>query len=153
MSFQNASDTVARFGGDEFAVLLEDLTDPSLSLILADRINVVLQEPYTLAAARVHVSASVGIAEYDAYDGCRTILRNADLAMYQAKATAAGGYALYDPACTRTYLAGPAEADLRRALQGDVDELVVYYQPLVEMRSGRVTGVEALVRWQHPSEG
>ncbi len=146
-------DTVARFGGDEFAVLVEDLDDPAYTIALAERINTLLQEPYELATTIVHLSASVGIAHHgDNATNAEQLLRNADLAMYQAKAAKSGGYALYDPSMH----AGLVErvrlgADLRTALEDDA--LEVHYQPLINMRSGQITGVEALARWQHPVLG
>ena len=91
-------DTVARFGGDEFAVLIEDLNEPAYAIDLAQRMNSVLRAPYELGSTRVHITASVGIAYHgDHATDAEQLLRNADLAMYQAKAAQAGGYALYDP--------------------------------------------------------
>ncbi len=148
------SDTVARFGGDEFAVLVEDLTDPTYTVALASRVNTLLQEPYELGSANiVHLSASVGIAHHgDHASDAESLLRNADLAMYQAKAAKTGGYALYDPSMHAGLVERVRlEADLRAALENN--QLEVHYQPLINMRSGRVTGVEALARWQHPTLG
>ena len=148
------SDTVARFGGDEFAVLVEDLTDPTYTITLAERVNALLLEPYELDSVNVvHLSASVGIAHHgDHASDAESLLRNADLAMYQAKAAKAGGYALYDPSMHAGLVERVRlEADLRAALEKN--QLEVHYQPLINMRSGRVTGVEALARWQHPTLG
>ncbi len=147
------SDTVARFGGDEFAVLLDDLADGDSATALAERINDSLRQPFTLGAEEVHVAASVGIAmlELDDYDA-EQLLRNADLAMYQAKAAQAGGYALYHPSMHAGLLERVRlESDLRRAV--DDEQFVLHYQPMISMRTGQITGVEALVRWQHPERG
>jgi diguanylate cyclase (GGDEF)-like protein/PAS domain S-box-containing protein len=147
------SDTVARFGGDEFAVMIDDLHDGAYAAELAQRIVERLEDPVELDSEEVHATASIGIAALDAPDcDAEQLLRNADLAMYQAKAARAGSYAVYHPGMhvglvERVRL----EADLRRALGGD--QLFLHYQPMVAMETGRITGVEALVRWQHPERG
>ncbi len=147
------SDTVARFGGDEFAILVEDLADPEYTTNLAKRVNAVLQEPYHLGGTQVRVSASVGIAHYGPHaTDAEQLLRNADLAMYQAKAAMPGGFALYDPSMHAGLVERVRlEAALRVALEND--ELAVHYQPLMDLRTGQATGVEALARWQHPELG
>ncbi len=147
------SDTVARFGGDEFAVLAEDLSDPAYTITLAERINTVVAEPYQLAGTAVYVSASIGIAHSGEHArDAEQLLRNADLAMYQAKGAAAGGYALYDPSMHAGLVERVRlESDLRTAIERQ--ELLVYYQPLMNMRTGRISGVEALVRWPHAERG
>ena len=149
-----AGDTVARFGGDEFAILLDTPFDAAAAAPhLAERIGVALQQPFTLGSRRVNVSASIGIAAGDPTgdSSSEQLLRNADLAMYQAKATVSG-YAVYDPGMHATLVERvQLEADLRSAL--DNNEFVVFYQPLVNLRTGRITGTEALVRWQHPERG
>jgi diguanylate cyclase (GGDEF)-like protein/PAS domain S-box-containing protein len=146
-------DTVARFGGDEFAVLVENLTDPGYTIGLAERVNAALRDPYDVGSSRVHVTVSVGIAHHGEHaTDAEQLLRNADLAMYQAKAAKAGGFAMYDPSMHAGLVERVRlEADLRAAL--DEESLDVYYQPLINMRSGRVSGVEALARWQHPTLG
>jgi len=147
------NDTVARFGGDEFAILVEDLTDPGFTITLAERVNVVLKAPYQLGGQPVHVSASVGIAHFGEHAAdAEQLLRNADLAMYQAKAAATGGYALYDPRMHEGLVERVRlETDLRVALE--TDGLAVDYQPLIDLRTGKVTGVEALCRWPHAELG
>jgi diguanylate cyclase (GGDEF)-like protein/PAS domain S-box-containing protein len=148
-----SSDTVARFGGDEFAVLVEDPEGAGYALGLAQRINDAIRQPFDVAAERVHLATSVGIARFDAAcDGAEQLLRNADLAMYQAKASRAGGYALFHPdmhagLVERVRL----ESDLRQAV--DRGEFFVHYQPMFSMRTGQITGVEALLRWRHPDRG
>jgi diguanylate cyclase (GGDEF)-like protein len=147
------SDTVARFGGDEFAVLVEDLVDPAYAIDLAQRMNAILRAPYELGPTRVHITASVGIAYHgDHATDSEQLLRNADLAMYQAKSARTGGYAVYDPRMHAGLVQRiRLEADLRAALVQDA--LDAHYQPLINMRTGCVTGVEALARWQHPVLG
>ncbi len=148
-----AGDTVARFGGDEFAVLLEDLASDNYDTALAGRINFSIHEPFELQGQRVHVSASVGIARLD--ENAQTaeqILRNADLAMYRAKAAGAGGHASFEPEMHAGLVQRVRlETDLRAAIKGN--QFVVHYQPMISMRTGQITGVEALVRWQHPELG
>jgi len=147
------SDTVARFGGDEFAVLVEDLPDSEYETQLAQRINDTVREPFDLDGEQVHVAASVGIARVDANSSsAEQLLRNADLAMYQAKSVGAGGYAVYHPSLHEGLVERVRlEADLRKAL--DAGQFVVHYQPMMSMRTGQITGVEALLRWEHPERG
>ncbi|MET7425207.1 EAL domain-containing protein [Dactylosporangium sp. NPDC005555] len=152
-------DTVARFGGDEFAVLI-DLAGEAEGAAgdaddLATRIIDALDRQFDIDNTEIHVQGSIGIALTgpDAADADQ-LMRNADLAMYRAKSTGEGTFARYDPAMhtglvDRLQLA----ADLRRALEGSTGELVLYYQPTIELRSGTITGFEALVRWQHPVRG
>jgi diguanylate cyclase (GGDEF)-like protein/PAS domain S-box-containing protein len=146
-------DTVARFGGDEFAILVEDLEGPEHTSALAERVNQALAEPYDLTGNRVHLSVSVGIAhDDDMATDSEQLLRNADLAMYQAKALGDGCSAIYDPSMH----AGLVErVQLERDLRTAVDEgrLVIHYQPLINLSTGRVTGIEALARWDHPERG
>jgi diguanylate cyclase (GGDEF)-like protein/PAS domain S-box-containing protein len=148
-----ASDTVARFGGDEFAILVDHLAEGDDGTGLAQRISDALQAPFDLQAEQVHVGVSVGIASRDSSaTDAEQLLRNADLAMYQAKAEGTGGHAVYDPGMhaglvERVRLA----SDLRKALAEG--QLRVHYQPMVSMRTGEITGVEALVRWEHPERG
>jgi diguanylate cyclase (GGDEF)-like protein/PAS domain S-box-containing protein len=147
------SDTVARFGGDEFAVLVEDLPDSEYETGLAQRINDAMREPFDLDGDQVHVAASVGIARMDVNSrSAEQLLRNADLAMYQAKSVGAGGYAVYHPSLHEGLVERVRlEADLRKAL--DSEQFVVHYQPMMSMRTGQITGVEALLRWKHPERG
>jgi diguanylate cyclase (GGDEF)-like protein/PAS domain S-box-containing protein len=146
-------DTVARFGGDEFAVLLEDQVDDVYQTGLAGRIGTVIREPFLLQGERVHVTTSVGIARHDEHaTTAEQLLRNADLAMYQAKAAGHGGYAVFEPAMHAGLVERVRlEGDLRQAVENH--EFVVHYQPMVSMRTGAITGSEALVRWQHPTRG
>ena len=147
-------DTVARFGGDEFALLLTDQPGHLDAAGVARRIGEELQRPIVLDGTRLHVRGSIGVATVMPGDAPEVdqLLRNADLAMYQAKAGGDGGYAEYDPdmragVMERIEVAG----ELRQALTRD--ELVLHYQPIIALASGTLAGVEALVRWQHPRKG
>ncbi len=149
-----ACDTVARFGGDEFAILLDETEDADSAQGLAERIGMSLTEPFTLASGDVHVSASVGIATStdDRQETAEQLLRNADLAMYQAKASDSSSFAVYDPAMHASLVERvQMEADLRLGLERD--EFVVHYQPLIDLKTGQIMGSEALVRWLHPRHG
>ena len=140
--------TVARLGGDEFAVLIEEVAGPASAVDAAERIVATLQKPFEIEGREVFVSASVGIALGTVADD---LLRAADVAMYRAKASGKAQYAVYMPTMAED-LVGRLElvAELRRAR---CEEFVVHYQPLVDLDSGAVVGVEALVRWAHPTRG
>jgi diguanylate cyclase (GGDEF)-like protein len=145
-------DTVARFGGDEFAVLVEGFLAEDAAAVIADRIHATLEKPIRLEQDDVYVHASVGIACGDAATTADAVVRNADLAMYSAKADGKGHTAFFEQAMhsaarKRLQLTG----DLRRAL--DEKQLSVNYQPLVRLEDGRMLGVEALLRWTHPKLG
>ncbi|MEU4219833.1 EAL domain-containing protein [Actinoplanes sp. NPDC026623] len=151
-------DVVARFGGDEFAVLISSPLGAGEAESVAQRIIDGLHEPFLVDERTLHVRGSVGLASYttladgDDAGNAEQLMRNADLAMYKAKATGGSSYASYDP----RMLAGlverlELEADLRLAL--DRDELRVHYQPTIDLVDSRVIGFEALVRWQHPTRG
>jgi len=146
-------DLAARLGGDEFVVLADGLTvaQPERTEAIGQRIADALAVPYTLGAAELLVDASVGVSVFpgDA-DGPESLVKHADAAMYEAKATG-GGVAVYD-----TGTADPIErlalaARLRRAVERD--ELMLHYQPIFRLIDGQVMGVEALVRWQDPERG
>jgi diguanylate cyclase (GGDEF)-like protein len=145
-------DTVARFGGDEFAVLVEGFMADDAAAVIADRIHATLEKPIRLEQDDVYVHASIGIASGDPGTTADDVVRNADLAMYSAKADGKGHSAFFEPsmhsaARKRLQLTG----DLRRAL--DEKQLAVNYQPLVRLEDGRMLGVEALLRWHHPELG
>jgi diguanylate cyclase (GGDEF)-like protein/PAS domain S-box-containing protein len=145
-------DTVARLGGDEFAVLLED--EPTIEHLMdqAERILRSLAEPFELAGKSLVVTASAGVTLNRPGDGPVELIRNADMAMYLAKRDGKSCVRRFDPALHHAAIDRlELEADLRRALQRD--ELVVHYQPTVELKTGGISGFEALVRWQHPRRG
>jgi len=145
-------DTVARFGGDEFAVLVESGTARADAEKVAARIAAALEEPVRLGERELRVAASIGLAcGADAADTDQ-LLRNADLAMYRAKAAGGAGLAAYHPGMLTGLVERlELEADLRVALERA--ELTLHYQPTVDLRTGEIVGFEALVRWQHPTRG
>jgi diguanylate cyclase (GGDEF)-like protein/PAS domain S-box-containing protein len=147
------SDTVARFGGDEFAVLIEDASDDVDVTQVAERVLEGLARPFVVNDRELHVRGSMGIARMESdVDGADHLLRNADLAMYRAKAAGQGGYERYDPQMhTELVQRVQLEADLRRTL--DTGELFLHFQPTIDLASGQVVGAEALARWQHPTRG
>jgi diguanylate cyclase (GGDEF)-like protein/PAS domain S-box-containing protein len=144
-------DTVARIGGDEFGFLLTDI-DVRVAKRIVGRIQHELRNPFVIQGLSLHVDASIGIAVFPEHgNSVEQLLQRADVAMYVAK-RAGTGFAFYDAdhddhTPTRLAIVG----DLRRAFESD--ELVVHYQPQVDLRSGRVASVEALVRWEHPAHG
>ncbi|MGH9284951.1 MAG: putative bifunctional diguanylate cyclase/phosphodiesterase, partial [Acidimicrobiales bacterium] len=144
-------DTVARLGGDEFAVLVENTTLAEVES-LARRLIDVIRLPIALLGKEVVVSGSLGIAAGDQATDTEALLRNADVAMYRAKAAGKGCYKVFRPEMHRAAVDRfDLEADLRRAI--DNDEIVPYYQPIVALDSGGVVGVEVLARWRHPRRG
>ncbi|HET7275644.1 MAG TPA: EAL domain-containing protein [Longimicrobiaceae bacterium] len=146
-------DTVARFGGDEFAILLGDLSGISDATRVAERIQMELSAAVNLSGFDVFTSGSIGIAlSSSAYERPEYLLRNADMAMYRAKAAGVACIEVFDrtmhaEALTRLQL----ETDLRRAL--DRGEFRVHYQPIFALADGDIVGLEALVRWEHPDRG
>ena len=148
-----AGDTVARLGGDEFAILLEEIREVAESTTVADRVLNVLSLPFELSARQISVTASIGIAIGSAcYHEAEDLLRDSDTAMYRAKALGRMRSVLFDPSMhTRVVALLECEADLRRAIERG--EFLVYYQPVLSTKSGRITGIEALLRWQHPERG
>ncbi len=148
-----SSDVVSRFGGDEFAVLLEPLDHPERATQVAQRIQTELRRPMLLDGYEVSISASIGVVLGDtSYDTAMAPLRDADIAMYRAKAAGRARSQVFTPEMRReTIEMNLLENDLRAALGRD--ELRVMYQSIVRLEDLRVTGVEALVRWQHPERG
>jgi diguanylate cyclase (GGDEF)-like protein len=149
-----AADTAARFGGDEFAILLEDVTDLQHAAETAERVLEALSRPIHLDHNDLTIRASLGIsvAEPGRLTDADELIRNADAAMYIAKADGKGGYRIFEPAMHEQVVARlELRADLERALARSEFEL--HYQPLVRLEDGAVTGVEALLRWRHPTRG
>jgi diguanylate cyclase (GGDEF)-like protein/PAS domain S-box-containing protein len=146
-------DTVARLGGDEFAVVVEEITRPEDAVQVAQRLQSVLSAPVTLAGREVFTTASIGIAlSMTTGDAPDDLLKKADLAMYAAKNNGKARHSVFDTATqTRTLDKLQLEVDFRGAL--DHDEFVLHYQPIVSLLTGEMTGMEALVRWQHPGRG
>ena len=148
------ADTAARLGGDEFAILLEEAGDGIQAVEVAERIMQVLEAPFNLEDKEVFVRASVGIAVAEGVvtGNAEELLRNADVAMYMAKERGKGRYQAFEPAMHDTALKRlEMKADLQRALEHG--EFQLYYQPVIELGSGRISGVEALIRWIHPVRG
>jgi diguanylate cyclase (GGDEF)-like protein/PAS domain S-box-containing protein len=146
------SDTAARFGGDEFAVLIEDVDNHDEVMELANRIMTALRRPVSIGAHRVSVTVSIGITFGINGSTSEQLLRNADLAMYLAKAQGKDRYEEFqDQMHTAVVARLELEADLHKAVLNS--EFLVHYQPVVELGTKRITGFEALVRWQHPTKG
>ena len=145
-------DLVARLGGDEFALLLDDIGGRDLAFTVADRVVATLAEPVAIAGSSAHVGASVGLAMREVDSTPEKLMRQADFAMYAAKGRGKHRVELYDAALDDLALE-------RQSLKSEVGhaaargELVLDYQPVVDLNSGKLVGLEALVRWQHPTRG
>ena len=152
-----AADTAARLGGDEFAILLEDGGEGIQAADVADRIMQMLEVPFALEGKEVFIRASVGIAVSESAgeggeEAAEALMRNADVAMYMAKEKGKGRYQVFEPEMHDTALRRlELKADLQRALEHD--EFILHYQPVIELDTGKITGVEALIRWIHPDRG
>jgi diguanylate cyclase (GGDEF)-like protein/PAS domain S-box-containing protein len=145
-------DTVARLGGDEFAILLEDLSNEDDVTTVIDRIMPMIRKSIVLQGRDISIDASIGVAHVRLGQTVDDVLRNADLAMYRAKASGKGSCVVFEPGMHAAVLERiELEADLRVALERDEFSLV--YQPIVELGSGTPIGVEALLRWRHPLRG
>ena len=147
------SDTAARLGGDEFAVLVEDMLGADGSLLVAERIRDILRPPFSIEGKEVNIGASIGIATTD--KGSRNpeeLLRDADVAMYMAKSQGKDRIAVFESEMHEVLVRRiELEADMRRAI--DAEEFALHYQPIVDLQTGRLIGVEALARWDHPLRG
>lgn len=148
-----AGDTVARLGGDEFAILLNDITHFDDAIRVAERVLHELKLPFNLAGHEVFTTASIGIAlSNNRYQAAEDVLRDADTAMYRAKADGKARYEVFDMVMhARVVALLQLENDLRRAIERE--EFCLHYQPIVALADGRITGFEALVRWAHPERG
>ncbi|GAB1537727.1 hypothetical protein NUACC21_03800 [Scytonema sp. NUACC21] len=149
----NSTDTLARFGGDEFALLLENLTDVSMAISAAENILQQLSIAFQLSRYEVFINASIGIIWGDAhYEHPEYLLRDADTAMYRAKALGKARYHLFNPGMHQEAIQLlELEHDLRKAIERQ--ELIIHYQPIISLKTGSISGFEALVRWIHPIHG
>lgn len=147
-------DTLSRIGGDEFVAVLGDLTDAEASVPILTRLLSATAQSVTIGSAELHVSASLGVTFYPQVEDVDAdqLVRQADQAMYQAKQSGKNRYHVFDAEHDRD-VRGRLEGleQIRRALANN--EFVLYFQPKVDMRSGRILGAEALIRWQHPERG
>jgi diguanylate cyclase (GGDEF)-like protein/PAS domain S-box-containing protein len=149
-----AADTAARFGGDEFALLLEDLDGAQEAADTAERVLSALEDPLRAAHKELvlHASLGISIVAPDGTANADELIRDADAAMYMAKREGKGGYRIFEPAMHEHVLARlEMRSDLQRAIA--TEQLELYYQPVVSLMDGEVTGLEALLRWRHPERG
>ena len=148
-----STDTVARLGGDEFAIIQSNLLHEDGITVLAERVVAAIAEPFDLEGEQVFTGTSIGITVYPNDDtDPDQLFKNADLALYQAKMEGRSNYRLYDPVLNEQIHARKAlEQDIRQAL--DQGDFYLNYQPQIEIATGRMVGVEALVRWNHPQRG
>ena len=145
-------DTCARLGGDEFAVIVENIAGPEAATVVAQRVLDAIETPLLVLGSEVRVEASIGIALGASGVTTAEVLRNADLAMYRAKGDGKAGFAQFEPSMHVQVLERLAlKAELQRAVVAK--EFNLYYQPIVNLTTGEVAGVEALVRWRHPARG
>ena len=147
------SDTVARLGGDEFVVMLPELDEDKYAAIVAQKILSAVARPFILVGQEFRVTASIGISVYP-QDGLdeQTLTKNADIAMYQAKEEGKNNFQFYSEKLNANSLERlTLESGLRHALERN--EFQLHYQAKRDIRSGRITGMEALLRWQHPDLG
>lgn len=145
--------TAARLGGDEFLVLLEDLREEQDAARVAERLLKVLSEPYSLNQQMIHVTISTGIATSDrGYGRAGDMIRDADTAMYRAKAAGRARYVMFDQ---RMHEEVTDRIEMENGLRQAVQEMdfSLHYQPIIDLRKGRLAAFEALVRWQHPRRG
>jgi diguanylate cyclase (GGDEF)-like protein/PAS domain S-box-containing protein len=146
-------DSVARFGGDEFAILLNSIKHSVDAIHVADRVQAELAQSFNLCGQEIFTTASIGIAlSSTGYNYPEELLRDADTAMYRAKARGKGRHEVFDKVMhARAISLLQLENDLRRAIERE--EFVIHYQPIVKLSTGLISGFEALVRWQHPERG
>jgi diguanylate cyclase (GGDEF)-like protein/PAS domain S-box-containing protein len=147
-------DSLARFGGDEFVVLIEDIEGPEVAVRVAERITEELKRPFLLEGRELFAPSSIGIGLGDASTKTpEALLMDADMAMYRAKEEG-GTFRVFDPDMyVRARSRLELEADLRRTLESPHEHLPVFYQPMVSIPNSKIVGMEALVRWVHPEQG
>ncbi|MFN2308365.1 MAG: putative bifunctional diguanylate cyclase/phosphodiesterase, partial [Gammaproteobacteria bacterium] len=153
LSCVRQSDTISRQGGDEFVALLPDIDHPEDAALSAQKILAAIALPHRIDEHDLHIGASIGISIYpdDGMD-TETLIKHADTAMYHAKDQGLKTYAFFEQEMTARAIARQSiEASLRLALERQ--ELVLHYQPKIDLHSGAIVGIEALVRWQHPQRG
>jgi diguanylate cyclase (GGDEF)-like protein/PAS domain S-box-containing protein len=152
LSCARAADTVARLGGDEFAILIEHAAGPDGRSELLERLATAMSHPFTLSGNQVQVTASIGVATATVGDTADDLLRNADVAMYAAKRRGKGRSETYE---SRMYADVRHRLEMEAALRAAIDagELTLHYQPIVQLGTGAIYGVEALVRWEHQTYG
>jgi diguanylate cyclase (GGDEF)-like protein/PAS domain S-box-containing protein len=146
-------DTVGRFGGDEFVLICEQIEEPADAVAVARRVEHALSRPFEVDDAEIYVGVSVGISiSEDTSRDPETLIRDADAAMYRAKEKGRARYEVFDSAMRASAV---DRMDIENALRRSLDrrELRIHYQPIVELTSGRIQGVEALLRWEHPDRG
>ena len=148
-----STDTIARMGGDEFAVLLEEFNSPREVFKIAKRISRIAKSSFFIERNEIKISASIGIViETKSYDRAENILRDADIAMYRVKETGKSSFRIFKKKMHKMTLESlKIQNDLRHAIFND--ELVLYYQPIVSVAKQELTGFEALIRWNHPVKG
>ena len=145
-------DTFARFGGDEFAILLDDIENPGFAKLVADRIHKELSAAFRINNQDVYITASIGISICEGYNRPEDMVRDADIAMYKAKFSGRACYMLFDETMRTDVLSYlQLETDLRQAI--DKQELMIYYQPIISLENQEIRGFEALLRWHHPKHG
>ncbi|MEZ5397272.1 MAG: bifunctional diguanylate cyclase/phosphodiesterase [Bryobacterales bacterium] len=145
-------DKVTRLGGDEFAIILDGMNQPATAEIVGRRILSSLSKPFELHGQEIFISASLGVALSDGRSTPERLLRDADAAMYRSKSVERGGLAVFDQQLHESAVEElQIRNELRRVLERD--ELVLYYQPIVSLKTGEMTGCEALLRWNRPGQG
>jgi diguanylate cyclase (GGDEF)-like protein/PAS domain S-box-containing protein len=150
---RRSENTVARLGGDEFAILLDDIEDQRDALRVAERIHAALERAISVGGQELFASVSIGVTfSTPGYERAEDVLRDADTAMYQAKLSGRARHQVFESSMhERAIRQFRVEHSLRRAVERE--ELILHYQPIVSMDDGRITGFEALVRWNHPERG